>query len=268
MGAVGSSWATTLSRWFMMFALLAVGWKVLGRYHHPLRREALAKEPFLKMIKLGTPIGAQFFLEFGIFGAIGLLMGLLGTVPMAAHQVALNLASLTFMAAVGVMQAASVIVGQSVGADDAPRARRLAGAGLVLAVGVMMLTGGTFLLFPEFLAGLYTDQPEVLVITVSLIPIAGFFQVFDGLQVVAVGVLRGVGDTVVPMIVNILGFWVIGLPVSLYLGFRTELGPDGLWWGLVLGLAVVSVFLLLRVRVRFGQDLRRIVVEDRTEVGV
>jgi len=267
LGAVGSSWATTASRWFMMFMLLAVGWKILGRYHHPLRREALAKKPFVRMVTLGAPIGLQFFLEFGIFGAIGLLMGVLGTVPMAGHQVALNLASLTFMAAVGVMQAASIIVGQAVGADDAPRARRSAGAGLILAVVVMMLTGGTFLLFPEFLAGLYTNQREVLVISVALIPIAGFFQVFDGIQAVAVGILRGVGDTVAPMIVNVLGFWMVGLPVSLYLGFRTSLGPEGLWWGLVVGLAVVSVFLLVRVRVRFGRDLKRITVDEPVEVS-
>lgn len=268
MGAVGSSWATTISRWFMMFALLAAGWKVLGGYHHPFRREALAIQPLLKMLKLGAPIGVQFFFEFGIFGAIGLAMGLIGTIPMAAHQVALNLASLTFMAAVGVMQAASVVVGQAVGSDDAPRARRSAGAGLVIVTGLMVITGGSFLLFPEILAGWYTNQPEVLAITVSLIPIAGFFQVFDGLQAVAAGVLRGVGDTVVPMIVNLLGFWIIGLPVSLYLGFRTSLGPDGLWWGLVVGLAAVSVFLLLRVRIRFGRDLQRIVLDEAAPPGV
>jgi MATE family, multidrug efflux pump len=262
LGAVGSSWATTISRWFMMFVLLAVSWRIVGRYHHPFRREALAKEPFLRMVRLGAPIGAQFFLEFGIFGAIGLLMGLLGTIQMAAHQVALNLASLTFMASVGVMQAASVVVGQAVGAEDAPRARRSAGAGLIIAVGMMIVTGGTFLLFPEFLAGLYSDQADVLAITVALIPIAGFFQVFDGIQAVAAGVLRGVGDTVVPMIVNVLGFWLIGMPVSLYLGFRTPMGPYGLWWGLVVGLVAVSLFLLVRVRIRFGRDLTRIALDE------
>lgn len=181
---------------------------------------------------------------------------------MAAHQVALSLASVTFMAAVGIMQAASVVVGQAVGSDDAPRARRSAGAGLILTTGLMTCTGALFLLTGETLAGWYTNQPEVLAITVSLIPLAAFFQVFDGLQAVAAGVLRGVGDTVIPMIVNVLGFWLIGLPVSFYLGFRTDLGPEGLWWGLVVGLAAVSIFLLLRVRVRFGRDLHRITLDE------
>ena len=101
--------------------------------------------------------------------------------------------------------------------------------------------------------------------TAALIPIAGIFQVFDGLQVVAAGVLRGVGDTRAPMVVNLLGFWLIGMPVSLYLGFRTGAGPVGLWWGLVAGLAAVAVFLLVRVRVRLGRELRRVVIDEHAD---
>jgi MATE family multidrug resistance protein len=95
-----------------------------------------------------------------------------------------------------------------------------------------------------------------------LIPLAGVFQVFDGLQVVASGVLRGVGDTRSPMVVNLLGFWCIGMPISIWFGFRTSAGPVGLWWGLVAGLAAVAIFLLLRVGIRLGRDLRRIVIDD------
>mgnify|MGYP001430080150 CR=1 FL=1 len=258
MGAVGSGWATVLSRWFMLLALLGVAWPLIRPYLRPLRPDAIDIGPLLRMCKLGIPIGIQFFLEFGVFGAIGILMGTLGTIPMASHQVAINLASITFMMAVGVTQATTVLVGQAVGAGDSERARRSAGAGLLTAGSVMVFTGAMFLIFPRFLAGIYTPDLEVIGLAATLIPVAGIFQIFDGLQAVGSGVLRGVGDTLAPMIVNLVGFWLIGLPVSLYLAFPGGLGPLGLWWGMAAGLAAVALFLLIRVRIRFGRDLTRI----------
>ena len=258
MGAVGSGWATTLSRWFMLLTLVAIAWPLLRPYVRPLRNDALDIEPLLRMCRLGIPIGIQFFLEFGVFGAIGILMGMLGTIPMASHQVAINLASVTFMMAVGVTQATTVLVGQAVGAGDPERARRSAGAGLVIAGAVMAFTGAVFLTIPGFLARLYTPDLEVLELAATLIPVAGIFQIFDGLQAVGSGVLRGVGDTLAPMLVNLVGFWLIGLPISLYLAFPGGLGPLGLWWGMASGLAAVALFLLIRVRIRFGRDLTRI----------
>jgi MATE family multidrug resistance protein len=227
------------------------------------------------MVRLGAPIGIQFGLEFGAFGAIGILMGWLGAIAMAGHQVAINLASLTFMVPLGISQASAVLVGQGVGRGDPPGARRAAGAGLVLGVSFMALTAILFRVFPEFFALIYTDETEVVTVAALLIPLAGLFQVFDGLQVVSSGVLRGVGDTRSPMIVNLLGFWCLGMPVSVLLGFwvpanmgtswfglQTPTGPEGLWWGLVVGLAAVAVFLLLRIRSHMGTDLKRIVIDD------
>jgi len=262
MGAVGSGWASSLSRWLMLLGLLGFSWPLLKRYIRPLRAEAFRLRPLGRMIRLGAPIGIQFVLEFGAFGTIGILMGWLGTVAMAGHQVALNLASLTFMVPLGISQAAAVRVGQGVGREDASGARRAAGAGLLLGVSVMTLTAVIFLLFPEGLALIYTDQAEVVALAALLIPLAGVFQIFDGLQVVSSGVLRGVGDTRSPMIVNLLGFWCLGMPVSAWLGFRTGLGPMGLWWGLVVGLGAVAVFLLFRIRAHMGTDLRRIVIDE------
>jgi MATE family multidrug resistance protein len=213
------------------------------------------------MVRLGAPIGVQFSLEFGAFGAIGVLMGWLGTEAMAGHQVALNLSSLTFMVPLGVSQASAVLVGQRVGREDPAGARRSAGAGLLLGVSFMTLAAIGFLLFPEALAAVYSGEAPVAAVAAALIPLAGVFQVFDGTQVVASGVLRGVGDTRAPMVVNLLGFWCVGMPVSLALGFGSGRGPVGLWWGLVAGLAAVAVFLLARVRVRLGRDLRRVEVE-------
>jgi MATE family multidrug resistance protein len=262
LGAVGSGWATSLSRWCMLLLLLAVAWPLLGEHLRPLRREALAAGPLRRFVRLGAPIGGQQALEFGVFGAAGVLMGLMGTVPMASHQVALNLASLTFMVPLGVAQAGSVLVGQAVGRGDAGGARRAAGGALLLGVGFMCLTAVLFLAAPGPLARAYSADPEVVALASALIPIAGVFQVFDGTQVVALGALRGVADTRFPMVLNLVGFWGVGLPVSAALGLRTALGPRGVWIGLALGIALVSVLLLARVGIRFGRDLRRVVLDD------
>lgn len=260
MGAVGSGWATTLSRWLMVIALIVIARPLLAPCLRPLRRDAIEFGPLWRMFRLGAPIGVQFFLEFGVFGVIGVLMGSLGTVSMASHQVAINLASLTFMMAVGVTQAATVLVGQAVGAGDAASARRSAGAGLVVVSVLMTVTGVTFLTLPGVLARVYTPDAAVVALATTLIPVAGIFQIFDGLQAVASGVLRGVGDTFAPMIGNLIGFWLIGLPASLYFGFTRGLGPLGLWWGMAVGLGAVAVALLIRVRIRFGRELTRMTV--------
>lgn len=114
---------------------------------------------------------------------------------------------------------------------------------------------------PGWLAAAYTDVVEVAALAAALIPIAGFFQVFDGLQVVSTGVLRGAADTRAPMIINVLGFWLLGMPASLLLGFRLGLGPHGLWWGLVVGLAAVAILLLARVAWRLRRGIARVQLE-------
>ncbi|MEQ1858163.1 MAG: MATE family efflux transporter, partial [Longimicrobiales bacterium] len=138
------------------------------------------------------------------------------------------------------------------------------GAGVILGVGFMALTALMFLTVPGPLARAFTDDAGVVTAVMLLLPIAGVFQVFDGLQVVASGALRGVGDTRVPMLVNLVGFWFVGLPVSAWLGFGLDLGPRGIWWGLAIGIAVVGVLLAFRIRRRFGRELRRLVIDDDT----
>jgi MATE family multidrug resistance protein len=122
----------------------------------------------------------------------------------------------------------------------------------------MAVSAGSMIGVPELLAAVYTTQPDVALAAVSLIPLAGLFQIFDGLQVVSIGILRGVADTRGPMIINVVGFWVVGLPISIWLGFRMGLGPRGLWWGLVAGLAAVAIILLARVRSRMRGAVTRI----------
>jgi MATE family, multidrug efflux pump len=265
LGAVGSAWGTSISRWFMIVVLAFLGWKLLRPALLPLRREALAIAPLVRFLRVGVPIGAQQWLEFGVFGAAGLLMGLMGTIAVASHQVALQLAALTFMIPVGVAQATGVVVGQAVGRSDPAGARRAVGAGLMTVTAFMTVTAILFLTAPRLLARIFSSDPAVVAAAALLLPIAGVFQVFDGLQVAGAGALRGVGDTRVPMLLNLVGFWLIGLPVSVGLGFGVGLGPRGVWWGLAIGIGVVGVLLMFRIRRRFGRALRRLVIDEEAD---
>jgi len=262
LGVAGSSIATTTSRWAMALVLLTLSWPALRHHLRPIRPESLRLKPLWRMLRLGAPIGIQFELEYGAFGLTGILMGRLGTTQMAGHQVALNLASLTYMVPLGVSAAAAVLVGQSVGRGDSFGTRRHARTALMVGAAFMLAMGGTFLAIPGTLAGIYTNAPGVLLVAATLLPLAGTFQVFDGIQVVASGILRGLGDTRSPMVINIIGFWIVGIPVGLLLCFRMQMGAPGLWWGLVLGLAAVAVILLGRVRHRLRLDLGRVVIDD------
>ena len=262
MGAIGTGWASSISRLIMAGMLLALAWPALRPHLVPFRGDTLAVRPLGRMIRLGAPIGAQFQLEFGAFGVVAVLMGWFGTTEMAGHQVALNLASFTFMFPLGISAAATVLVGHAVGRGDATEARRAAITALGCGVAFMSLSAVVLLSMPGLLARVYTSEPAVVAIAAMLIPLAGIFQVFDGTQVVAIGVLRGIGDTRAPMVVNILGFWLIGIPISLWLGFRTPLGARGLWWGLVVGLAAVALFLVIRVRWKFARTLERVRVDE------
>jgi multidrug resistance protein, MATE family len=261
LGVTGSAWATTVSRWLLAGVLLLLGWRYLGKYLHPIHREVWQLAPLGRMLRLGIPIGCQYVLEFGAFATVALMMGWIGTREMAGHQVAINLASLSFMVPLGIADAASVLVGQAVGRRDPVGSRGAAKAALVCGASFMSMTGILFLSVPHSLAELYTGELEVIVVAAMLIPLAGVFQVFDGLQTVAGGVLRGLGDTRVPMLVNLVGYWTLGLPVSYYLGFVAGWGPAGLWWGLVLGLAVVASFLLIRVRLRLARQQQRVLID-------
>ena len=261
LGPVGSAWATTAAR-TLLFVVLMIAARtelapLLGRFD----RAVLQLQPLWRTVRLGTPIGFQVQLEMVAFAVIALLMGGLGTVQMAAHQVAINLASLTFMVPLGVSSAAAVRVGRAIGAGDDGGARRAAAAGLLIGAGFMSLMAALFIGAPRLLATAYTSVEEVVVLAAMLIPVAGYFQIFDGLQVVSAGVLRGAGDTRAPLFVNIVGFWCVGLPTSITLAFKLGYGPQGLWWGLVAGLGAVAAFLLTRVAWKFRGRIARVEVE-------
>ena len=260
-GVVGSAWATAASRWLMGLLLLALARRELAPRLRPWRAESLARAPLARIVRLGAPVGLQQLLEVTAFSAIGLLMGRLGTREMASHQIALNLASTTFMVPLGVAAAAAVRVGHAIGAGDMPRTRAAARAALLTGTGFMAGTALLMLLLPAAIARIYTADTTVIALAASLIPIAGVFQVFDGVQAVSAGILRGAGDTRAPLLMNLGGFWLVGIPISALLAFHWHLGALGLWWGLVAGLAAVAGLLGWRVVRVLRGEVRRVHVE-------
>ena len=261
LGVVGSAIATAISRWVMLLLLLVLAWRDLAPHLLPFKREDWQWPPLRSMLAIGLPIGAQQALEAGAFGAIGLLMGVLGTIEMAAHQIAITLAALTFMVPLGVATAAAVRVGHAIGAGDDARAAAAIRAAYVCGVGFMTITAVAFLSIPRVFAGAFTGDARVVALAAVLIPIAGVFQVFDGAQAVGAGVLRGAGDTTAPLLVMLASYWLVGVPVSAYLGFATDLRARGLWWGFVVSLGAVALFLFLRIRRVFARGVRRLELE-------
>jgi len=261
LGVVGSAISTLIARFVMLGLTLLMARHELRAVLSPWRHASTARGPLLRTLRLGLPIGLQNSVEYATFAAISVFAGWFGADAIAGHQVAINLASLMFMAPLGVGSAAAVLVGRAIGAGDVGHARRVAASALLVGVAYMIVSACVLLAAPGAFAHAYTSVPGVIAMASLLIPIAGVFQVFDGVQVVSAGVLRGAGDTRAPLVANVLGFWLIGMPVSLWLGFRTGLGMVGLWWGFVAGLAGVAVFLVMRIGGLLSRPVARVRVD-------
>jgi len=261
LGVDGSAIASVIGRTSLPLILLVLGGDVLWPLLRVRDPRLFELAPLRRMLRIGAPVGVQYLLEVGVFNAVALLMGVQATTTLAAHQVAINLASFTFMVPLGIGAAAAVLVGRAIGRDDAGAARRAAAAALTAGVAASAMTTVLFLVIPAQLASAYVREPGVIALAATLIPLAGVFQLFDGVQAVAGGALRGAADTRAAMVANILGFWMVGLPIGLTLAFRAGLGPRGLWWGLVVGLAAVAAVLLVRLYHLFGGPLTRVQID-------
>ncbi|HSR53631.1 MAG TPA: MATE family efflux transporter [Acidobacteriota bacterium] len=195
---------------------------------------------------LGLPIGFQLMGEMGIFAAVGILAGTLGTLTMAAHQTAIQLAAFTFMIPLSIGEATSVQVGRAVGRRDTPSARWAGFSGILMGGGVMFFAALFMWIFPQTLAGLITTEREVIELASGLIIVAGFFQIFDGIQAVSSGCLRGAGMTRWAMLANVFCYWIIGFPAAFLMGLVLNWGARGLWWGLTAGLGMAALILSLK----------------------
>jgi len=246
MGLVGSGYATSISRCIMA---LVVAYFLAT--HRDLTLHGMSLRPDRALIRrtftIGGPIGASFGLELGLFSFAAVMLGWLGTVELAAHQVTINIAATTFMVALGTSQAGAIRVGQRIGAGRPRAMRRAVLSTYVVATGFMLTCALIFVLIPHQLIGLYTNDPAIIALGVQLLLVAAAFQIFDGAQVAGISVLRGAADTRVPMIVAAIGYWCVGLPIAYVLGIRMGYGPVGVWIGLSFGLGVVAIMLIHRV---------------------
>jgi MATE family multidrug resistance protein len=250
LGVNGSGISTVASRIFMAVALLGFAWRYERKRGHPLFHQwagpQLAK--LRELVRLGAPAAGQILLEVGAWSMATLSAGWLTPVALATHQIALNYASLTYMVPLGVSAAAAVSVGHAVGAGDGERARRAGWLALGLGTGFMLLAAVVFLVAPGPLIALYTRDAQVMAVGPSLLGLAAAFQIFDGIQTVSTGALRGLGETRMAMLANLIGYWVLGLPLGLTLCFVLHWGIYGLWIGLLLALIVIASTLLARWR--------------------
>lgn len=246
MGVAGSGFATCLARTYSvvaiaLYVLLRDRKQSLGLAKVSLK---ISYKRLGQLIRLGMPAGIQLLLEVGVFALATMLAGRLGAVPLAAHQIALHLASIAFMIPLGLSAAAAVRVGQALGQGHQHRAVRVGWTALGMSVVVMSVSGLTFYVAAEPLMRLFTIDEAVISTGASLMLIAAFFQLFDGIQVVGTGVLRGWGDTRSPVIANLVGHWLFGLPAGTLLCFWAAWGVRGLWIGLSTGLISVALMLL------------------------
>jgi MATE family multidrug resistance protein len=257
LGLVGSGWSTTLVRWAMLVAMLVyvLRHRVLRPFAGVGLRPRAAR--LRRMMLIGGPIGVQMGAEVGVFAFAVVMMGWLSPIAQAAHQVTINVASTTFMVATGASLAGGIRVGQHVGAGSRRGVHRAVLATYALVTAFMVLCALAFLLAPRFILGLYTHDPRIMAVGLSLLAMAAAFQVFDGAQVAGLFALRGAADTRIPMGITVLAYWVIGAPAAYLLGFHTRLGPQGVWLGLVVSLMVAALLLAWRVRrVLWGRPLK------------
>ena len=246
-GIVGAAWSTLFSRVYLM-GYLAIYIVLYERKSHNglfQHRPRLDWQRIGKMLRLGLPAASQILLEMGAFAAATVVAGKLAPAALAAHQIALNCATLTYGIPLGIGAATAVSVGHALGRKDSQSAIRVGWLGIALGAAFMSLSALTFLLFPTQIMRLFTTNASVIAIGGTLIAIAAFFQLFDGIQTVATGALRGMGDTHSSMLLNLLSYWLLGLPLGYALCFHFHRGAAGIWSGLSLSLVILAITLLI-----------------------
>ena len=246
LGTNGSAWATVGARIYLaLFLFVVIIWR------ERRNSSGLHDVPFFgefarvwQLAKLGLPAATQLALEIGVFAAASALSGRISPLAIGANQVVLNIASFVFMIPLGLSAATAVRTGQAVGRRDASAVRMAGKCGLLLASAFMLFASAIYVIAPRALLGIFTNDESVLRVGTTVLILYGALQLFDAWQVVATGALRGLGDTRTPMIFNIIGHWIIGLPLGYWLCFSRGWGVVGLWFGLSIGLTIVGVVLV------------------------
>jgi MATE family multidrug resistance protein len=268
LGVVGSGLSTTIARTYMALLLGFCVWL----YEHRLNRHVSVIRTILcrpdwrriwLLLKIGGPAATQILLEIGAFGVAGVLVGRLNATALAAHQIALNCASVTYMVPLGASSAAAVAVGHAIGRRQPQLARRGGYIAIALACIFMASAAVAFLAIPVPIIAIFTRDSGVVSIGIRLLALAACFQLFDGIQTTATGALRGLGETRTPMLVNFCGYWAIGLPIGYVLCFNLHQGVSGVWWGLTIALILIALFVLYE----WDKQSRRVAVRGMQTVS-
>lgn len=250
LGLNGAGWATLIAKvvmGFSMFLYVYYGAKFKD-YVAGFSLSGYSKKLIKQLLHIGLPAGSQFIFEAGAFGFSAIMMGWFGTTALAAHQIALNLATISYMTTSGLASAAAIRVGHFLGKKNKEQLARAAYTLIIMALGLMIAWGILFISARHYLPLLYINESEVITVTATLLVIAGFFQLSDGMQVVCAGALRGLQDVKIPSLLIFVAYWVLALPLGYYLAFTVELGPKGIWYGLLIGLTLVALALFVRLR--------------------
>ena len=249
LGGVGCGPATALTMWAMLFGMLVVFWR--GQRYRNLQMLRF-NAPWCwatqkQLLKLGLPIGTGLFIECSIFAIIALLLSRFGAQAVAAHQIALNFASMIFMIPLSISTAISVRVGYNIGLQRRQQTLRAARTGILSTLGISLVSCTVMALFAHQCVAIYSHDPQLLDAAAALLLFAAIFQIPDAIQVSCAGALRGCKDTKVPMLIQTAAYWGIGLPIGCYLGLGLEWGARGFWIGLICGLSSAAVMLLWRL---------------------
>ncbi len=248
LGLNGSGLATLISRCFMALAMIIYIHRhpKFKKYFSHRWRKLLQNIKLKKIFYLGIPNGLTYVFEVGAFSFSSVMMGWLGAVQLAAHQIALNLASISFLVTVGIGAAGTIRVGSEIGLQCFEKARYAGRVALALGALYMLASAGFIFSAREFLASIYTKDLRVISFAAAYLTVAAAFQFFDGIQAVVVGTLRGLQDTQWPSILAFIAYWIVGLPIGYYMAFHLGLEGRGIWWGLFIGLMLIAIFLTLR----------------------
>lgn len=246
LGLVGSAWATTISRWFTFAATAWYACSLTGESWRALSPAGLDRGLLGRMLRLGIPVAFQYLGEVAAFNFGAVMMGWIGTAALAAHQIAISCAALTFMFPLGVSQAVTVRLGHAVGGRAFRRVRVISFAGIGFSAALMLVFAGVLGFGRHAIALAFNADPEVVTLASRLLLIAALFQLADGVQVTAAGALRGLADVRVPMLLGYLFYWVVAIPLSSLMAFRFEQGASGIWIGLATGLLLAAITLTTR----------------------
>ena len=257
-GLDGAGYATTITRSLMALALMfyVINSEKYKEYDPSLKFKSFNIKMIKRLVGIGLPSGFQYFLEVAAFAFGAIMVGWMGTIQLAAHQIAINLASATYMVILGISAAGTIRVGNSVGERDIYNTRAAGFSVIALAAFVELIFGIMFITLKNYLPLIYISDVEVVELASSLLIVAAVFQIFDGIQAVAFGALRGLTDVKVPLIVVFGSYWLFAIPVGYLLGFNFELGAVGVWIGYAVGLFSVAVLLTIRFNLRSKMAVR------------